>query len=138
MIFSNHLIKNSSICPFSAWGYGVGFVSAIVFISNVGVFIGPFMQTRIFKRILMFCVALAVGTLGSTGFLVLIPEVCGYRKVLKSIKLDTNLFTYKWSETNEYLPHVKLFPFLLLTSCLGSFRIFMLQSQYCNFGISNF
>nr|XP_022342589.1 zinc transporter ZIP14-like [Crassostrea virginica] len=57
-----------------AWGYGIGFVSVVVLISNIGVFLGPCMNTSAFKRILMFCVALAVGTLGSTGFLVLIPE----------------------------------------------------------------
>ncbi|XP_061194578.1 metal cation symporter ZIP14-like [Saccostrea echinata] len=57
-----------------AWGYGIGFVSLVVLISNTGVFLGPCIHTNAFKRILMFCVALAVGTLGSTGFLVLIPE----------------------------------------------------------------
>lgn len=57
-----------------AWGYGIGFVTLVVLISNIGVFLGPCMNTKAFRRILMFCVALAVGTLGSTGFLVLIPE----------------------------------------------------------------
>jgi hypothetical protein len=33
------------------------------------------MKTKVFKRILMFCVALAVGTLAATGLIVLIPEV---------------------------------------------------------------
>ncbi|KAJ8298678.1 hypothetical protein KUTeg_022738 [Tegillarca granosa] len=32
------------------------------------------MNTRIFGRVLIFCVALAAGTLGATGLLVLIPE----------------------------------------------------------------
>ncbi|KAK3085517.1 hypothetical protein FSP39_004499 [Pinctada imbricata] len=57
-----------------AWGYGIGFCSLIVLISNIGLFLGPFTKTRIFKRLLMFCVALAVGTLAATGFLVLLPE----------------------------------------------------------------
>lgn len=59
----------------SAWAYGIGFVTLVVFISNIGVFLGPCMKTKAFKRILMFCVALAVGTLAATGFMVLIPEV---------------------------------------------------------------
>ncbi|CAC5400906.1 SLC39A14 [Mytilus coruscus] len=58
-----------------AWGYGIGFVSLIVFVSNVGALLGPCMKSKLFKRILMFCVALAVGTLAATGLLVLIPEV---------------------------------------------------------------
>ncbi|CAG2227531.1 unnamed protein product [Mytilus edulis] len=57
-----------------AWGYGFGFVSLIVFVSNVGALLGPCMKNKLFKRILMFCVALAVGTLAATGLLVLIPE----------------------------------------------------------------
>ena len=64
------------------WGYGIGFCTLIVVISNIGVFLGPFMNTRIFKRLLMFCVALAVGTLAATGFIVLIPEVrCMFYKM---------------------------------------------------------
>ena len=64
------------------WGYGIGFCTLIVVISNIGVFLGPFMNTRIFKRLLMFCVALAVGTLAATGFIVLIPEVkCNFYKM---------------------------------------------------------
>ena len=35
----------------------------------------PFRKRRFFHRMLMFCVALAVGTLAGTGFMVLIPEV---------------------------------------------------------------
>jgi hypothetical protein len=59
----------------SAWGYGIAFVTLIVIISNIGALLGPCMKSQIFKRILMFCVALAVGTLAATGLLVLIPEV---------------------------------------------------------------
>ncbi|XP_060063059.1 metal cation symporter ZIP14-like [Ylistrum balloti] len=60
-----------------AWGFGIASASVIVFISNIGVFFKPCMKTRRFQRILYFCVALAVGTLGGTGLLVLIPESLG-------------------------------------------------------------
>ncbi|XP_052222495.1 metal cation symporter ZIP14-like [Dreissena polymorpha] len=57
-----------------AWGYGLGFVTLICIISNVGAIFTPFMDHRYFQRVLLFCVALAVGTLCATGMLVLIPE----------------------------------------------------------------
>lgn len=84
-LFSYYKMNQKSINPtlylvyifvyILAWGYGIGFVSLIVVISNIGAFLGPCMKTQLFKRILMFCVALAVGTLGATGLLVLTPEV---------------------------------------------------------------
>ncbi|WAR02934.1 S39AE-like protein [Mya arenaria] len=57
-----------------AWGYGIGFVTLICIVSNVGAFFTPIMDHRYFQRVLLYCVALAVGTLASTGLLVLIPE----------------------------------------------------------------
>ncbi|XP_045175933.2 metal cation symporter ZIP14-like [Mercenaria mercenaria] len=57
-----------------AWGYGIGFVTSICCVSNVGGFMAPFMKKNFFQMLLLFCVALAVGTLAGTGFLVLIPE----------------------------------------------------------------
>ncbi|WAR02948.1 S39AE-like protein [Mya arenaria] len=56
------------------WGYGIGFVTLICIVSNVGAFFTPIMDHRYFQRVLLYCVALAVGTLASTGLLVLIPE----------------------------------------------------------------
>ncbi|KAL4225778.1 hypothetical protein ACF0H5_016467 [Mactra antiquata] len=56
------------------WGYGLGFVAIICCVANVGGLMTPFMKHRFFQRLLLFCVALAVGTLGATGMLVLIPE----------------------------------------------------------------
>ncbi|KAH9519244.1 hypothetical protein Btru_075039 [Bulinus truncatus] len=59
---------------YSAWGCGIGFVSLIILISNVGVFLGPIMKKRFFKRLLQFLVAMGAGALISTSLLVLIPE----------------------------------------------------------------
>ncbi|KAI8783618.1 metal cation symporter ZIP14, partial [Biomphalaria glabrata] len=56
------------------WGCGIGFVSLIIVISNVGVFLGPIMNKRFFKRLLQFLVAMGAGALISTSLLVLIPE----------------------------------------------------------------
>ncbi|CAC5374607.1 Zinc transporter ZIP6,Zinc transporter foi,Zinc transporter ZIP10 [Mytilus coruscus] len=77
-----------------AWGYGIGFVSLIVFVSNVGALLGPCMKSKLFKRILMFCVALAVGTLAATGLLVLIPESLGLTGE------DSPVPDYNWKMTS--------------------------------------
>ena len=53
----------------------MGFAFLVVLISNIGGCLVPFRKRKFFHRMLMFCVALAVGTLAGTGFLVLIPEV---------------------------------------------------------------
>ncbi|XP_069117374.1 metal cation symporter ZIP8-like [Argopecten irradians] len=60
-----------------AWGLGIASASVVVFISNIGVFFKPCMKSRSFQRIMYFCVSLAMGTLGATGLLVLIPESLG-------------------------------------------------------------
>ncbi|XP_041366659.1 metal cation symporter ZIP8-like [Gigantopelta aegis] len=56
------------------WGYGFGFVAFICFISNIGAVLGPLMNRPFFKRILSLFVSIAIGTLTSTGVMVLIPE----------------------------------------------------------------
>ncbi|XP_076114831.1 metal cation symporter ZIP14-like [Mytilus galloprovincialis] len=89
-IYHRHHKKPSSS---QAWGYGIGFVSLIVVISNIGAFLGPCMKTQLFKRILMFCVALAVGTLGATGLLVLTPEALGLTGI------DSPVPDYNWKMT---------------------------------------
>ncbi|XP_035825025.1 metal cation symporter ZIP14 [Aplysia californica] len=57
-----------------AWGYGIGFVTVVAIISNIGVCMGPIMHKRYFKRLLQFLVAMGAGSLAATGLLVLIPE----------------------------------------------------------------
>ncbi|XP_033753074.1 zinc transporter ZIP8-like [Pecten maximus] len=76
-----------------AWSYGIGSASIIVFISNIGLLFKPCMQSRGFQRIMYFCVALAVGTLGGTGILVLIPESLGMTGD------DNPIPDYKWKLT---------------------------------------
>ncbi|XP_052065471.1 metal cation symporter ZIP14-like isoform X2 [Mytilus californianus] len=90
VIYHKHHKKPSSS---QAWGYGIGFVSSIVLVSNIGAFLGPCMKTQLFKRILMFCVALAVGTLGATGLLVLTPEALGLTGI------DSPVPDYNWKMT---------------------------------------
>ncbi|GAB1604879.1 metal cation symporter ZIP14-like isoform X1 [Argonauta hians] len=57
-----------------AWGYGFLFVTLINLCALCGVVVLPVMNTRIYKKVLLFLVALAVGSLAGSGLLVLIPE----------------------------------------------------------------
>ncbi|KAK6191891.1 hypothetical protein SNE40_003470 [Patella caerulea] len=56
------------------WGYGIGFVTLVCVISNIGGLLGPLMEKEFFQKLLTFLVAMAVGTLAATGLLVLLPE----------------------------------------------------------------
>lgn len=57
-----------------AWTYGFLFVTIINICSLVGIVVLPLMNTKIYTKVLLFLVALAVGSLAGTGLLVLIPE----------------------------------------------------------------
>ncbi|XP_046552426.1 metal cation symporter ZIP14-like [Haliotis rubra] len=63
--------------PLAVWGYGILFVTLINLCSLVGVIVLPFMKMAIYKQILIFMVALAVGALAGSGLLFLIPEAFG-------------------------------------------------------------
>ena len=69
-------LKRDLCCLCPAWGYGIGFVTAVCVISNIGGLLTPFMSKTFFQRLLQFLVAMGAGTLAATGLLVLIPEVC--------------------------------------------------------------
>lgn len=58
------------------WGFSLASVTVINAFSLTGVFIVPLMKTRYMKHVLVFFVALAIGTLYSTAVLQLLPEVC--------------------------------------------------------------
>ena len=57
------------------WGYSFLFVTLINLCSLLGATVLPCMNLKIYKVVLMFLVALAVGTLVGSGLLILIPEV---------------------------------------------------------------
>ncbi|KAK7098276.1 metal cation symporter ZIP14-like isoform X2 [Littorina saxatilis] len=58
----------------AVWGYSFLFVTLINLCSLFGALVLPCMDLKIYKRVLMFLIALAVGTLVGSGLLVLIPE----------------------------------------------------------------
>ncbi|TNN58184.1 Zinc transporter ZIP14 [Liparis tanakae] len=57
------------------WGYGILSVTLISLCSLVGACVVPFMKKTFYKRLLLFFIALAIGTLYSNALFQLIPEV---------------------------------------------------------------
>ena len=70
----NHVDK---IClfVFLVWGYGVLSITVISLTSLLAIGIIPLMGRSIYKKIMSFLVALAVGTLSGDALLHLIPHV---------------------------------------------------------------
>eukprot|EP00794_Sanderia_malayensis_P016746 gene16746-18440_t len=63
-----------------AWGYGILSVTIISLASMLGAFVVPFMNTAVYKQVLLFMVSLAVGVLGGSGLLHLTPHAFGFGK----------------------------------------------------------
>ncbi|XP_068715373.1 metal cation symporter ZIP14-like [Montipora foliosa] len=59
------------------WGYGFAAVTIISLTSLVGVATIPFLGKKLYKKILAFLVALAIGTLAGDGLLHLLPHAFG-------------------------------------------------------------
>lgn len=57
------------------WGYGILCVTLISLCSLVGASVVPFMKKTFYKRLLLYFIALAIGTLYSNALFQLIPEV---------------------------------------------------------------
>ncbi|XP_069070126.1 metal cation symporter ZIP14 isoform X1 [Pleurodeles waltl] len=60
------------------WGYGFLCVTLISLCSLVGASVVPFMKKRFYKRLLLYFIALAIGTLYSNALFQLIPEAFGF------------------------------------------------------------
>ena len=61
----------------AVWGYGFLCVTVISLCSLVGASVVPFMKKTFYKRLLLYFIALAIGTLYSNALFQLIPEVRG-------------------------------------------------------------
>ncbi|MGH0145073.1 UNVERIFIED_CONTAM: hypothetical protein FKN15_004710 [Acipenser sinensis] len=60
------------------WGYGFLCVTVISLCSLVGACVVPFMRKTFYKRMLLYFIALAIGTLYSNALFQLIPEAFGF------------------------------------------------------------
>ncbi|KAH0623127.1 hypothetical protein JD844_031111 [Phrynosoma platyrhinos] len=60
------------------WGYGFLCVTIISLCSLVGASVVPFMKKTFYKRLLLYFIALAIGTLYSNALFQLIPEAFGF------------------------------------------------------------
>ncbi|XP_022374583.1 zinc transporter ZIP14 isoform X2 [Enhydra lutris kenyoni] len=67
--------KPSSI---EVWGYGLLCVTVISLCSLMGASVVPFMKKTFYKRLLLYFIALAIGTLYSNALFQLIPEAFGF------------------------------------------------------------
>ncbi|XP_063051235.1 metal cation symporter ZIP14 isoform X1 [Engraulis encrasicolus] len=64
--------------PGEVWGYGFLCVTLISLCSLVGASVVPFMRKTFYKRLLLYFIALAIGTLYSNALFQLIPEAFGF------------------------------------------------------------
>ncbi|XP_055974978.1 metal cation symporter ZIP14 isoform X1 [Sorex fumeus] len=60
------------------WGYGLLCVTVISLCSLMGASVVPFMKKTFYKRLLLYFIALAIGTLYSNALFQLIPEAFGF------------------------------------------------------------
>ncbi|XP_062874299.1 metal cation symporter ZIP14 [Trichomycterus rosablanca] len=60
------------------WGYGFVSVTVISLCSLLGASVVPFMKKTFYKRLLLYFIALAIGTLYSNALFQLIPEAFGF------------------------------------------------------------
>uniref|UniRef100_H2N028 Metal cation symporter ZIP14 n=1 Tax=Oryzias latipes TaxID=8090 RepID=H2N028_ORYLA len=60
------------------WGYGILCVTLISLCSLIGASVVPFMRKTFYKRLLLYFIALAIGTLYSNALFQLIPEAFGF------------------------------------------------------------
>ncbi|KAM9858998.1 metal cation symporter ZIP14 isoform 2-T3 [Aulostomus maculatus] len=76
----NELHSEPSQRPSDAevWGYGILCVTLISLCSLVGASVVPFMKKTFYKRLLLYFIALAIGTLYSNALFQLIPEAFGF------------------------------------------------------------
>lgn len=67
--------------PTAVWGYGLLCVTVISLCSLMGASVVPFMKKTFYKRLLLYFIALAIGTLYSNALFQLIPEVWPARAI---------------------------------------------------------
>ncbi|XP_047674016.1 metal cation symporter ZIP14 isoform X2 [Tachysurus fulvidraco] len=60
------------------WGFSVLSVTIVSVFALTGVFVVPLMRTRFMRRVLVFFIALSIGTLFSTAVFQLLPEAFGF------------------------------------------------------------
>ncbi len=82
------------------WLYGLIFVTVINMSSLVGAVVIPCTNKDYYKRILMFLVALAVGSLAGSGLLHLIPQVRFINCLQNSFIQDSNAVLIKGLQYN--------------------------------------
>ena len=71
----NCYLNSKNLFVFLVWGYGVLAITVISLTSVLAIAIIPLMGRSVYKKVMSFLVALAVGTLTGDALLHLIPHV---------------------------------------------------------------
>uniref|UniRef100_A0A8I3S7K5 Metal cation symporter ZIP14 n=1 Tax=Canis lupus familiaris TaxID=9615 RepID=A0A8I3S7K5_CANLF len=71
-------IEEGKPSAIEVWGYGLLCVTVISLCSLMGASVVPFMKKTFYKRLLLYFIALAIGTLYSNALFQLIPEAFGF------------------------------------------------------------
>ncbi|OCT86505.1 metal cation symporter ZIP14 [Xenopus laevis] len=89
--FQNETSLEGRPSPGEVWGYGILCVTVISLCSLFGAGVVPFMKKACYKRLLLFCIALAIGTLFSNALFQLIPEAFGFNPLEDSYVLTSSV-----------------------------------------------
>ena len=81
-------VNSKNLFVFLVWGYGVLSITVISLTSVLAIAIIPLMGRSVYKKVMSFLVALAVGTLTGDALLHLIPHVSSH-----DVFLDVRLFS---------------------------------------------
>ncbi|RNA30455.1 zinc transporter ZIP14 isoform X1 [Brachionus plicatilis] len=74
---SSDIVDKNADYDLKIWLYALTAATLITLSSFFGAFLIPLTKHRYYKRILMFLISLAIGTLAGTGFMHLIPQAYG-------------------------------------------------------------
>uniref|UniRef100_A0A8C5WHI7 Metal cation symporter ZIP14 n=1 Tax=Leptobrachium leishanense TaxID=445787 RepID=A0A8C5WHI7_9ANUR len=83
-VSKNETAVDGKPSPGEVWGYGFLSVTVISLCSLLGAGVVPFMKKACYKRLLLFFIALAIGTLYSNALFQLIPEAFGFNPLKDS------------------------------------------------------
>ncbi|CAH2275103.1 zinc transporter ZIP14 isoform X2 [Pelobates cultripes] len=77
-VSQNETAEEGRPSPAEVWGFGLLAVTLISLSSLMGVFFAPCVEKPLFRRLLIYFIALSIGTLLSNALLQLIPEAFGF------------------------------------------------------------
>ncbi|KAG8441125.1 hypothetical protein GDO86_006754 [Hymenochirus boettgeri] len=77
--------------PGEVWGFGLLCITVISLFSLLGVLVAPCVEKPVFRRLLIYFIALSIGSLLSNALLQLIPEAFGFNPLEDSYVLSSTV-----------------------------------------------